>query len=243
MRTILSLGLMMSLFVPYVHAGTDIRKYEIPDVRNAYCGAEVAPYYCKCAFHNQQCKSSGLEQDGANAFVLDGFREWNRQKIQTMGEQCLKNDGYWEISAWQCTYCTEGDVLNGKKCVAPEKVDTEALECKAALTDFDNSWEKYSDFDTRIPVSQASFEVKEYNRVLDEIANLIVETYELEIAMEVQRHYRLELRAYKQALVQNIKTNILKAFWRLSYVTYATIKSAKGSGGVGGETSQSKGLS
>lgn len=216
-------------FTAPVLAGTEVRTYEIPDVREAFCGPEISPRHCKCAFHNQ-C-GDGMDSDASFALVLSSFQEWNRGKIQAMGEQCLKRDGYWDKSDWQCTFCTEGDVLSGQKCVTPKQIDPEKAECAAALKNLPNSWEKYSDFDTRIAISDASYEVNEYNRVLDEIADMIAEVHALETEMEVMAAYRIELRAYKQALVQNIKTNLLKSFWRLSYVTYVTINSAKGAGG------------
>ncbi len=210
-------------------AGTETNRYKIPDVRDAFCGPEIQPRFCKCAFHNQ----CGAEMDsGASAdFVLSQFREWNRLQIQTMGESCLLRDGDWDKNTWECTYCTDGDVMQNGRCVASELADPAIAECQQAERDFANDWMKFSDFDNRIPVSEASSEVQQYDRVLDEIGDLIMQVYELETQMQLQAEYRLELRAYKDALVQNIKTNLLKAFWRLSYVTYVTIDGAKGAGG------------
>jgi len=39
-----------------------------------------------------------------------------------------------------------------------------------------------------------------------------------------------DLEAHRAALVQNQKTNLLKAFWRLSWLTYSTIEGGKGLG-------------
>ena len=43
--------------------------------------------------------------------------------------------------------------------------------------------------------------------------------------MEIDRLARVELKNYKQALVKNIKTNLLKSFWRLAWITYDNIQS------------------
>ena len=51
---------------------------------------------------------------------------------------------------------------------------------------------------------------------------------ERDVAIEEQMQQELE--AYREALVQNIKTNLLKSFWRLSWVTYSTIQSGKSLG-------------
>jgi len=147
-----------------------------------------------------------------------------------MGESCQLSGGYWNKSNWSCTTCTEGDVLEGRKCVAPEKSDAEKRECQEALQNIETDWEKYSDFDDRLG-SAVSWEVQQFNRTMDEIAELVARAQQLEYDMEVDRQVRLSLREYKQALVQNIKTNLLKAFWRLSYVTYTTAKGAAGTAG------------
>ncbi|HLB28244.1 MAG TPA: hypothetical protein VJK47_03425 [Dehalococcoidales bacterium] len=49
--------------------------------------------------------------------------------------------------------------------------------------------------------------------------------------MEMDRFARLELLEYRKALVKGLKTNLLKSFWRLAYVTYDTIAGKAGFGG------------
>jgi len=230
LQTIFAALFIFILVVTPVLAGKDVRKYEIPDVREVYCGAEVAPYYCKCAFHNQQCKAREISQDAAFEYVLSGFQDWNRQKIQAVAEQCLKGDGYWDKSDWECTYCTEGDVLSGKKCVAPKKIDPEVAECSAAIDNFDTQWDKYSDFDDRLG-NDVSYEVQQFNVTLDAIGLALDEVEDIEYALALEEEFRIEMRAYKEALVMNIRQNITKAIFRLAWVTYNTTKSAYGGKG------------
>jgi hypothetical protein len=147
-----------------------------------------------------------------------------------MGRNCRLGGGYWNIGNWSCTTCTDGEVMDGTRCVPPEKSDAEKRECREALENIETDWEKYSDFDGRLG-TDVSWEVQQFNATLDEIATMVARAHEIEYQMELDRQLRLEMRAYKQALVQNIKTNLLKAFWRLSYVTYTTIKGAHGAGG------------
>lgn len=216
--------------VSTVYAGTEMSRYKVPDVKDAYCGVVINFQYCKCAFHNEYCDGIGLDPSTARTYVTQEFRNWNRERIKVMGEQCLRTGGHWNKSSWSCTTCTEGDVLNGSRCQAPKKSDSEKLECQLALKNIKTDWEKYSDFDDRLG-GDVSYEVQQFNQTMDEIAELISQAHELEYQMELDRQLRLELREYKNALVQNIKTNLLKAFWRLSYVTYTTVKGAQGAGG------------
>lgn len=95
---------------------------------------------------------------------------------------------------------------------------------------FDRDWQKYSDFDTRIPLTSKSWEAQQYFKIRDQAKEVKAQIFVLKRDMEIDRLMRLELREYKKNLVQNIKVNLLKSFWRLAYVTYQTIKSAKGVG-------------
>lgn len=230
MKALFSLILVFNLVVPYALAGTLVERYEVPDVKDDYCGVNINFQYCKCAFHDEYCGDIDMDQDSANSYVLGEFREWNRQRIQTMGAQCLLNDGYWDKSNWSCTTCTEGDLLAGSKCVEPEKVDAEAKECKEALKNIETDWEKYSDFDDRLG-SDVSYEVQQFNATLDEIADLVARAHEIEYDMAIAAEIRLEMRAYKAALVQNIRNNITKAIFRLAWVTYNTVQGARGTAG------------
>ncbi len=79
-------------------------------------------------------------------------------------------------------------------------------------------------------MQERSREAQEYYTALQRRADLAVEGFALEADMETDRLMRLELREHKNALVRNIKTNLLKAFWRLAYSTYGTIQSGAGLG-------------
>jgi len=103
-------------------------------------------------------------------------------------------------------------------------------DCTINQSVFDKEWEKYSDLDERIPLRSRSHEAQQYYNVLSQLVKLKTEVLLLERDMEIDRLMRLELRDYKKALVQNIKVNLLKSFWRLTYITYDTLKSAKGLG-------------
>jgi len=215
----------------HVYAGIEVNRYVVPNVKDDYCGAHINFQFCRCAFHDEYCTDVGMDQDGAHGHVLSAFREWNRERIQKMGESCLKNGGYWNKGQWSCAICTEGDVLNGSSCVAQKKNTCNADD----VAEFESDWKKFSDFDPVIPVNEASYEVQQYDRVLDEIAAMIVEAHALEYDMEIDREIRLELREYKRALVQNIRSNITKAVFRLAWVTYNTVQGAKGTAGSYGK--------
>jgi hypothetical protein len=230
MKQTVTVLLLWSICFTPVFAGTFVERYQVPNVKDDFCGLYINFQYCKCAFHNEYCDAVGLSPGSAGTYVLNEFRAWNKDRIQAMGMSCVLGGGYWNRSNWSCTMCTEGDVLEGRTCVPPAQSDAEKRECREALQNIETNWEKYSDFDDRLG-SDVSYEVQQFNNTMDEIAELVARAQQLEYDMEIDRHVRLSLREYKQALVQNIKTNLLKAFWRLSYVTYTTIQGAKGTHG------------
>ncbi len=96
---------------------------------------------------------------------------------------------------------------------------------------FEREWRTYSDFPTPAlpideswPLQSRSWEVQQYYGIQDQINNLKYESAILQAEMEFGRQMRLELREYRKNLVQNIRVNLLRSFWRLSFMTYDTIK-------------------
>lgn len=230
MKTALSVLLLFAIMTPVVFAGTDVVRYQVPDIKNDFCGSVINFQYCKCAFHNEYCEAVDSNSSTAGSYVLSEFRAWNKERIQTMATSCLREDGYWNKSDWSCTKCTEGDLLKGTKCVPPEDVDPEARECREALKDIAADWEKYSDFDDRLG-NDVSYEVQQFNKTLNEIAKLVALAQEIEYEMAIKADIRLEMRAYKEALVSNLRNNITKAIFRLTWVTYNTVQGARGTAG------------
>ena len=107
--------------------------------------------------------------------------------------------------------------------------------CELNWDIFNRDWKKYSDIDERLSfdeleLSSRSWETQQYYHTRDKIIDLKLQIYFLKRDMEIDRLMRLDLRDYKHRLVNNIRVNLLKSFWRLVYVTYDTIKSAKGVG-------------
>ena len=75
-----------------------------------------------------------------------------------------------------------------------------------------------------------SYEAQQAVATYDKMIDLMIEGFTLERDLEIEKQMQSELESYRTALVQNIKTNLLKSFWRLSWVTYTTIKGGKGLG-------------
>lgn len=228
MRWLYSLLVFSLLAAPFAYAGQEVTKYQIPDIKEDFCGPGINYQFCRCAFHDESCEVMKMTQDQSYEFVIKEFRTWNKKRIQAMGEQCLASDGYWNKSSWSCKVCTEGDVLSGTKCVAPEDVGADAGgSCKVALQNLPNEWLRYSDFDDRLG-GEVSYEVGEFNKVMDEIAAMTARAQALEYDLEIERQLRLEMKEYKTALVDNLRDNITKAIFRLAWVTYNTYKGAAG---------------
>lgn len=230
--SILILATVLVAQPAFVFAGKEVTTFEVPDVRSDFCGEEIQPIFCRCAFHDQSCEVMNMTQDEAYRFVDSSYQKWVGELIKQKAEQCVKNDGHWNKGTRQCITCTDGDIRSGARCVAPgTEIEEETPRQCTALVEFAGDWQKFSDFDDAIPTSDASFEVQEYNRVLDELSKKIAEANALEYDMEVDRQIRLELRDYKAALVDNIRDNITKAIFRLAWVTYNTVKGAEGAAG------------
>lgn len=94
---------------------------------------------------------------------------------------------------------------------------------------FEKDWRKYSDFDERIPLASRSSEVQKYNEVLDEIKECHVEIARIMVQMELDKEARMALNDYENALKKGLKTNLLKSFWRLAWITYNTVGGHTGS--------------
>ncbi len=231
-KRLLFVVLFVFLMLPgLVLAEKVVTTFSMPSPNNDFCGPVMQAAMCRCAFHDQGCDAMNFSQSRAYTYVENEYRKWVGELIKKQAEQCIADDGYWNKSTRQCITCTDGDIRNGNNCVPAgtpiEETNEPTQQCRA-LTEFATDWKKYSDFDDAIPVNNASFEVQEYHRVLDELATKITDAQALEYDMEIDRQVRLELREYKQALVDNIRDNITKAIFRLAWVTYNAYNSAQG---------------
>lgn len=188
-------------------------EFEAPDIKNDFCGARIDYRICKCSFHNEMCKDIGRTRSIAQ-FILDS-------KFKAHAAQ---------LRAGFIASCkTGGGKYTNNRCEYYENTKDEK-ECLPS--DFDAQWKKYSDIDDRIPPNERSFEAKQHYDALAKIVSNAQELFLLERDMEIDRHARRELKQYKQALVQNIKTNLLKSFWRLAWITYDNIQSGRSAGGT-----------
>lgn len=227
MRLLLSI-LFALLLTPLAHAQEDLSRsvnMQEFDIRNDFCGVHINFQYCKCAFHDEYCGSIGMDQDSANSHVQSEFGTWVEGKRTEFKNSCETNNG--RFSADTCRYCDAPNEWKGSSCLAPGQ--EESKEC---LDDdeIEDNWAKYSDIDEAIPLSDRSFEAQQFTKVGEELTQKMVEAFEIEHDMELDRQTRLALREYRDAVIDNIQANLLKAFWRLAYVTYSTIQGSKGNG-------------
>lgn len=101
-------------------------------------------------------------------------------------------------------------------------------DCNINESAFNMDWLKYSDIDDRIELISRSYEAQEVVRFSDQIREHYEAMYRLTEALTLEEYKRQEAKNTKNLLVRNLKNNYLKAFMRLSYVTYETIKMARG---------------
>lgn len=215
-----------------------------PSIKDEFCGVHINYQYCKCAFHNQFCKEVGMSKKEANEYVQKEYDAWLVTQRETFQQDCIKGNAVYTDG--KCEYCSDGFVAQNGECVAAAEADqptpetkTEeesdvvadidatlfADDCTLKTETYDADWKKYSDIDNAIPYEDRSYEAKQALVVYDNMINKMVEGFALERDMEIEDQMKQELVTYRDALVKNLKTNLLKSFWRLSWVTYTTIKS------------------
>lgn len=242
--------LMVTLFTTGCIFGSGkigrVEKFQKPDIKDDFCGIGIDFRYCKCAFHNEFCKEIGMSKSAANKIVKKQYDSWVKGLQADFATNCEQNDGIFEKD--ECSYCADEYVRQNDLCVAREDgsdvleedaknelsnaTNNELLDsnCQVKADVFDQDWLKYSDIDNVIPYEDRSWEAKQVYELEEKRIGLLVEKYSLQEEQAADQATREVLEEYRQALVQNIKTNLLKSFWRLSWITYSTIDSGRGLG-------------
>lgn len=228
------------LLLLLLFACSSAEQFPKPDIKDDFCGVHINFQYCKCAFHNEYCDSVKMSKSQANAHVQAEYNKWVDGELKKWLVTCESSGGI--AGADTCTRCEEGTVVQNGKCVEPgQTVETSSMaeftpdrplrkDCTVDAVMFESDWKKYSDIDEAIPFNERSFEAKQTVTLYDEMIDKMVEAFALERDVEIENQMQLELEQYRTALVNNIKTNLLKSFWRLSWVTYTTVQTGKGLG-------------
>ena len=208
-------------------------KFQKPDIKDDFCGVAINFQYCKCAFHNEYCDSIGLSKGDANNYVQAEYEKWLGLKLTSFKTECENAGGIFDKD--RCNYCKDNYVAQDGKCVNEKERGFVAdgplsNDCQLKTDEFNNDWKKYSDIDERLTFEERSYEAQKALTATDKMIDLMIEGFALDRDVELENQMQAELENYRQALVQNIKTNLLKSFWRLSWVTYSTIKSGSGLG-------------
>jgi hypothetical protein len=213
--------------------------FKKPDIKDEYCGAYINFQYCKCAFHNEYCDQIGMSKGQANKYVNEQYDKWLETLLLDFETNCRNSNGF--IKNNSCNYCDSGFMAANDACINDTDIQTEdekiALpdgpyneDCSLKQDEFESDWKKYSDIDNVIAPTDRSYEAQQALAAYDEMIDLMAEGFGLERDIELENQMQAELENYRQALVQNIKINLLKSFWRLSWVTYSTIKSGSSLG-------------
>lgn len=220
-------------------------RFEKPDIKDDFCGLVMNYKYCKCAFHNEFCDELGISSGTANSYVRSEYNKWVGHLLRKFEGECKAGGGIFHPKD-ECEYCEPPFVKQGDGCINPEEKKEDEEKDKSEetgfkpdgpfdkdcnpLPEFDTEWKKYSDIDSKEPIQSRSWETQGVVRTHEQILQLKVENFKLERDMEIDRLIRLEARAYKDALVRNIKQNLIKATIRLTYTTYTTINAGSSAG-------------
>ena len=215
-----------------------------PDIKDEFCGIHINFQYCKCAFHGDYCDEIGMSEKEADEYVKKEYEKWLSGDRQAFADRCKAGNGY--IDGDTCRYCDQGFKASDEACLEggadinqPDENLAEEVklpdgpyneDCTLKQDEYDRDWKKYSDIDKAIVPEARSFEAKQALAAYETMIGKMTESFELSRDIEIEKETQAVLDEYRQALVQNQKTNLLKAFWRLSWVTYSTIKSGTTAG-------------
>ena len=95
--------LLFSVALPV--SATREEKYEIPDVKNDYCGNVIQFQDCKCAFHNKYCESATKKDSWeSRIYVMNKFNSWVSELIFEFAKKCSLNGGEWNKPSLTCSY-------------------------------------------------------------------------------------------------------------------------------------------
>lgn len=209
--------------------------FKKPSIKDEFCGAYINFQYCKCAFHGQFCKEVGMSRKEADTYVNDEYNKWLKPKRDAFVASCTSSNGYMDGDT--CNYCDQGYTADAKSCAKGETKTSDKValpdgpyneDCSLKQDEYDRDWKKYSDIDKAIPYEDRSYEAKQALTTYETMVSKMVEAFALERDIDLEKEMQAELQTYRTALVQNIKTNLLKSFWRLAWVTYSTIDTTKG---------------
>jgi hypothetical protein len=244
----LPLGLMLALLGAGCNSAVEsTEKFSRPDIKDDFCGVHINYQYCKCAFHNDYCDNIGLSRSAARAYVNDEYDKWVDERLAGFAAACATKGGAYDNGV--CRICAAGYAPQDGDCrEATETADEDDgsdgdesatayvpdgplnEDCTINQEEFDTDWRRYSDIDERIPFESRSWEAQNAVSAYDQMIETMVTAFEIERDLEIERQTQAELQKYKDALVQNLRTNLLKSFWRLAWVTYSTIDSSRGVG-------------
>lgn len=203
-------------------------QFEAPDIKDDFCGVHINYQFCKCAFHNDYCEAIDMDRSAARAYVYGEYDAWVNGLLEQFLAACALGGGIPDGD--KCITCDEGYVVEGRNCVPVEEAGQATDKKNCEVDDFDTNWRKYSDIDDRIPLNERSFEAKQVVERTDVMIEKMIRAYELEYDLAVETQMQADLEEYREALVMDLRTNLLKAFWRLSWVTYSTVKAGQGMG-------------
>jgi len=222
-----------------VSSSLDFKK---ADIKDEFCGIHINYQYCKCAFHGDYCDEIGMTRKEADKYVEEEYDKWLSGDRDKFNSECTDANGYLEGDT--CYYCEDDLIAKDGWCQQPTAEDLAAEDaeevqlpdgpynddCTLKQDEFDADWKKYSDIDNAIAKSDRSYEAQQALTAYETMIGKLVEVFEIQRDIEIEEQMQVDLTEYRQALVQNQKTNLLKAFWRMSWVTYSTVKSGVSAG-------------
>lgn len=100
---------ILLLITPFISNADETYTYNMPDIREDYCGVEINYRYCKCAFHGDYCNSIDQTESATYRQVTGEFYTWVGDQIESMARSCIDDGNRWSKSNRTCTIVEDAE--------------------------------------------------------------------------------------------------------------------------------------
>jgi hypothetical protein len=103
-KGVLGAGIFILLLLPTAREAQGKEIFEVPDVKEDFCGVHINFQYCRCAFHNEQqhCNAVNLKSGEARIHLANEFRTWVGDQMEAFARQCIARGYDWSRPTMAC---------------------------------------------------------------------------------------------------------------------------------------------
>ncbi len=98
--------------------------FQVPNIKQVFCGPVMPFKYCKCAFHGQYCDDIGMDSSSANKHVQAQFTAWIAPQKQAFYNKCAADPNSY-FRGETCVTCIHPHYRRGDDCQQLSKICSE----------------------------------------------------------------------------------------------------------------------